>query len=287
MSLSGGNWLWSASLRYLFTLPLLLLIVQQRRGLSPLLANLRQFWKRWLLWSSIGFGLFYAPLCFAASFGPAWLVSGTWQLTIVAGSLMGPWLQPKDRKRVPISSLVVSLGIIGGICLMQFGRSEQIDVIQTLLIVVPLLLAAFAYPLGNRMMMAHCGAAFDTFARMLGMTIASLPIWLALAVLGLAEDGLPAMPILGQSLVVALFSGIIATGLFFSATNLARRDPRQLAAVEATQSLEVVFSLLGEMILLHAVLPDPMALLGMAIVIIGMFAHSLLARQASAAAGTV
>ena len=44
----------------------------------------------WLLWSFVGFVLFYGPLTFAAAFGPGWLVSGTWQFTIIAGVLLAP-----------------------------------------------------------------------------------------------------------------------------------------------------------------------------------------------------
>lgn len=274
MSLGGGSWLWSASLRYLFTLPLLVLIVWKRQTLQLLLRDMRQHWAVWLMWSTIGFGLFYAPLCFAASFGPAWLISGTWQITIVAGSLMAPLLN--HGQRLPFKSLLVSAGIVGGIVLMQFGRVGQIDLSQSLLIILPIVLAAFAYPLGNRMMMAHCGSKIDSFTRILGMTIASLPVWLVLSTIALATGAQPSTAVLGQSLLVALFSGIIATVLFFSATNRARHDPHVLAAVEASQSLEVVFALLGELLLLQAAIPGPLAFLGMAVVIGGMSLHSWL-----------
>ena len=85
MQVGGGAWEWTASLRYLMLLPLLLAIVGARRGLAPVLAALRAEPARWLLWSTIGFGLFYAPLAFAVSAGPGWLLAGTWQLTILAG----------------------------------------------------------------------------------------------------------------------------------------------------------------------------------------------------------
>ena len=47
--------------------------------------------KEWLVWSIVGFGLFYAPLSFAGAFGPGWLVASTWQITIVAGILLTPF----------------------------------------------------------------------------------------------------------------------------------------------------------------------------------------------------
>ncbi len=36
----------------------------------------------WLLWSVVGFGLFYAPLSFSGAYGPGWLVASTWQMTL-------------------------------------------------------------------------------------------------------------------------------------------------------------------------------------------------------------
>lgn len=36
MELSGGNWVWSASLRFIFMVPFLLLIVMSRKKLRPL-----------------------------------------------------------------------------------------------------------------------------------------------------------------------------------------------------------------------------------------------------------
>ncbi|MGL5513812.1 MAG: multidrug resistance efflux transporter family protein, partial [Sporomusa sp.] len=80
MDLSGGSWIWSAALRFFFTLPFLLSIVAIRRNLRPLLAELKAQPASWLIWSTVGFGLFYAPLCFAAAYGTGWLVAATWQI---------------------------------------------------------------------------------------------------------------------------------------------------------------------------------------------------------------
>ena len=53
---------------------------------------------RWLLWSPVGFGLFYAPMAFAVSAGPGWLLAGTWQITILAGILLAPLLYDAKRE---------------------------------------------------------------------------------------------------------------------------------------------------------------------------------------------
>lgn len=56
---------------------------------------------------------------------------------------------------------------------------------------LPVVIAAFAYPLGNRRMFEEYGGRLDTFQRVLGMTLASLPFWLILATYGWWSDGLP------------------------------------------------------------------------------------------------
>ncbi|KIN56735.1 hypothetical protein B4146_1332 [Bacillus subtilis] len=56
---------------------------------------------------------------------------------------------------------------------------------------LPVVIAAFAYPLGNRRMFEEYGGRLDTFQRVLGMTLASLPFWLILAAYGWWSDDLP------------------------------------------------------------------------------------------------
>ena len=74
---------------------------------------------------------------------------------------------------------------------------------------------------------------------------------------------------------VALFSGVAATLLFFWATDQVRRNPRQLALIEATQSGEVVFSLLGGVLLLGDPLPGALGLVGLCLIVGGMVGGSL------------
>lgn|GEM_PF-3978058 len=49
-----------------------------------------------------------------------------------------------------------------------------------------------------------------------------------------------------------------------------------LAAVEATQSLEVLFALLGEMLILSSPSPSLLSWGGILVIILGMILHSLL-----------
>lgn len=283
MEATGGNWLWSASLRYIFMIPFLLIIVLARKNWTPLFKEMKKAPLSWLVWSFIGFGLFYAPLCFAAAYSPGWLIAGTWQITIISGSLLAPLffhtIQTANgpiqlREKIPYKGLVFSLLILLGVILMQLEHAQEIPLQTFLMGFVPVLLASFAYPLGNRKMMALCNDRLDAYQRVLGMTLASLPFWLVLSVFALATEGAPSLSQSLQSLLVAVSSGVIATVLFFKATDLVRKDMKKLAAVEATQSLEVLFALVGEVLFLSIALPTPLSWIGIAVVMAGMIIHS-------------
>lgn len=128
-------------------------------------------------------------------------------------------------------------------------------------------------------MLVKYGGKLDTFQRVLGMTLASLPFWLLLAAYGWWSDGLPSMGQTVQSFIVAVSSGIGAIVLFFWATDMVRKHPQKLAAVEATQSGEVIFALLGEMILLSGVFPSLLSFSGLLFIITGMILHTFASRQ--------
>ncbi|MXI72598.1 hypothetical protein GR255_27030, partial [Mycobacterium tuberculosis] len=53
----------------------------------------------WLLWSTVGFGLFYAPLSMASIYGESWFVAATWQITILAGLLLTPLFGQKIPRK--------------------------------------------------------------------------------------------------------------------------------------------------------------------------------------------
>ncbi|MFD2700896.1 multidrug resistance efflux transporter family protein [Paenibacillus shunpengii] len=288
MELSGGNWAWSASLRFLFMLPILLCIVLIQKKWHPLWAEMRRQPKAWLLWSTVGFGLFYAPICFSTAFSHGWLIAGTWQVTIISGILLTPLFSEKVssekglvniRYKIPIQSLFMSLFILLGIILMQIDQAKTISFHHLLLGTIPVLIASFAYPLGNRKMMELCEGRIDTIQRVLGMTIASLPVWLILSLYALSSTGLPSLEQSLQSLLVALFSGVIATILFFKATEMVRKNMRTLAAVEATQSMELLFALIGEILFLSLPLPSLLSWCGIIIVMLGMILHSFAANK--------
>src|SRR5690625_64870 len=79
MELEGGSWAWSASLRFFFMLPMLLVIVGFNKNIKPVLIHIRNKPIPWIIWSTVGFGLFYAPLAFGTVYAPGWLVAATFQ----------------------------------------------------------------------------------------------------------------------------------------------------------------------------------------------------------------
>ena len=90
MDLVGGHWIWSASLRFFFMMPMLSVLVIPGKRFVRVFAEIRRNPSGWLLWSSVGFGVFYSFICMASAYGPSWLMAAAWQVTIVAGALMSP-----------------------------------------------------------------------------------------------------------------------------------------------------------------------------------------------------
>jgi hypothetical protein len=129
------------------------------------------------------------PLCFSAAYGPGWLIAATWQVTIVAGSLLSPMFSRiiittdgpiRMKDTIPVKGLLMSLIILFGVAVIQLDHANHLSFDDVLLGMVPVFLAAFAYPLGNRKMMEVCEGRMDACQRVLGMTIASLPLWIPL-----------------------------------------------------------------------------------------------------------
>jgi drug/metabolite transporter (DMT)-like permease len=242
-ALDGGHRAWTASLRYVWTVPLMLPLMRGRW--TPLWRAMRAHPGAWLLWSGIGFVLFYLTLSYAAASGPAWLVAGTFQLTVVAGMLCGPLLYRDARRRIPPAALLCGLLAVAGVLAMQFaqagGRLDRDDWIAMGCVAV----SAFAYPLGNRGLLLHlerAGIELDATQRVFGLSLASLPLWLPVIAYAQLDAGPPPLRQVALAAGVALGAGIVATVLFFRATGLVRRDPVALAAAEAMQAAEILFA---------------------------------------------
>lgn len=275
MALNGGSWIWSASLRFFWMFPIFLVVVLARRKFKPLLVEIKKKPIQWLLWSTIGFGVFYTCLTFAAAYSPSWLVASTWQITIVAGLLLAPMIN-SNVKSINGKSFIFSGIILLGIIIMQLSQTHSINFYEVILGFISILIAAFAYPLGNRKMMQITKDKLDVYQRILGMIICSMPFWILLSGFEIVNNHtLPQTGQLYQTFIVAIFSGVIATILFFKATDFVSTNENHLATIEATQSTEVVFALIGEIFFLSLAFPNNWELLGIGFVIIGMILHAL------------
>ena len=99
---------------------------------------------------------------------------------------------------------------------------------------------------------------------------------MAVSIFGLFSVGSPSKGQVIQSLIVAIFSGIIATILFFKATDMVSSDTYKLAIIESTQSGEVIFTLLGGVFIFHDKAPTVISLIGIILVVTGMILNSLI-----------
>lgn len=281
MSLEGGHWLWTASLRYAWMLLLLvggLLLLGRISTLRQLCSLFRQHWCFWILTGSTGFGLFYAMLSFSASYAPGWVIATSWQMTILAT----PLVLLLFGRPIPIKALLFLVIIFAGILLVNLAQLESSDWMTLLLGGLPVLVAAFAYPLGNQLLWeAQRGGnrwlpdvnhplLADAFNRILLLTIGTIPFWLLLLVWQA-----PPPPSPGQLLntgLVAVLSGVIATSLFLQARHRAK-NAYQISAIDATQSGEMIFSLLGEVVFLQGLLPGTNGWLGIALTVVGLILY--------------
>jgi drug/metabolite transporter (DMT)-like permease len=279
LATEGGAWEWTACLRYLIALPMIAAIVAIRRNLREVAEALRAEPWAWMLWSTVGFVVFYAPLCYAASTAPGWVVAATFQVTIVCGMLAAPLIYTDHRRRIPPAALAVSVLILIGVALVEVGRGDVGGVgSATILGVLAGLLAAVAYPVGNRKTLLLAGNQLDSWQRLLAMSIACLPAWLVITAIAAARHGAPSADQFLGTLIVAVSSGLIATALFFTATRRSQHEPTRLAAVEATQAFEVALVAVAEPVILRSAPPQPLAWTGIAVITAGVIGYTALGR---------
>ena len=281
----GGHWAWSAALRYFCTLPLLLPLMAWQGGTAPVHAALRAHPAAWLKWSAVGFVLFCSCLTFAADSAPAWLVAGSFQLTVIAGMLLAPLLYDDARRRLPKRALGLGALVVAGVFVMQFGHFDGRLPASAWAGLAAVVVGAFAYPLGNRKLLLHLersGESLNATQRVYGMTLASQPLWLAVAAWAWWQAGWPAPSQALYAAGVALGSGVIATVLFFQATGMVRDNPTALGATEAMQGAEILFATVLGALLLGEHWPQGWARAGAAMVFVGIVAFGLLAGRQSA-----
>ncbi|HRE83719.1 MAG TPA: multidrug resistance efflux transporter family protein [Opitutaceae bacterium] len=278
----GGHWAWTACLRYLITLPLMLPLMPWQGGIAPVWRAIVAHPGPWLTYSTIGFVFFYCLLSFAAASGPSWLIAGSFQFTVVAGMLCAPFIYSDSRKRIPRVALVIAIVILSGVFLMQVGRGgEPLDAMAWIALVC-VLVAAVAYPVGNRLLLLHLertGERLNATQRVFGMTLVSQPLWWIVAGFAWYRSGLPSAAHVGLATGVALSAGVIATILFFQATGMVRHHPVALGAAEAMQAVELVFAMLLGVTFLQESWPPFLAWIGALLVSGGIAAFALVAAR--------
>jgi len=283
MADANGYWGYTASLRYLWMLPMMI-IVNHLMGsnIHHVFTIIKHQPRDWLIWSQVCFVLFYVPLSWAVNYLPGWLISATWQLTIIFGVLTTPFIKvttatgKKVRLKIPIATIPWMLIILLGVFLtVVVYLSHLKNIVPMILAILAIMIGAVAYPLGNRKILAVADPSMTASEKVLAMLICSYPAWLLIAGLSYNQVGLPHLTQLFNTFLVALCSGVIATVLFFSATQLAAHNMRYLAAVEATQSMEVVFSVILSMLFLGHALPSPIQLVGLTLMVGGIILLSI------------
>ncbi|HCN16163.1 MAG TPA: hypothetical protein DIS69_08905 [Moraxellaceae bacterium] len=307
MSVQGGHWFWSASFRCFFMWLLLsvFILLQNKLNPSKLLALGKLFvshWQFWCVTGGIGLGT-YGLLAFAADYAEGWVIAATYLFTVVASLVVLSFFGQSFQKKVIVYSVIVFIGVV----LANVGEglrhstSQGTDWHALLLFgALPAFIASFCFPLGNQLIWqagqpkgvathhtdAISKAANNETSKLLQkvpqvtspllsnplhkvwlMSLGSLPMWLVLGVM--VQPPAPSVSQMTISFLVALMAGVLGTTTFLHARSLAKQ-PQQLAAVDATQGSEIIFALLGGMLLLHTPMPSGLSFVGIALVIIGL-----------------
>jgi drug/metabolite transporter (DMT)-like permease len=278
MSLDGGHWVWSASLRYLFMTLFLAVIILMSGGTKQLKDVLGLFfchYQFWIISGGIGFGGFYALICFSADYSPGWVIAATWQFTVVASLFIFMLFGRSFPRRTWLFSLLIFFGVI----LVNISRIEAFELEILLLGGLPVLIAAFCYPFGNQLVWeAQKGnnkrlpridspLLNNVFNKVLLMTLGSLPLWAGLV--AITQPPAPGLSQIINCSLVALFSGVCATSIFLFTRNLASNS-NELAGVDATQSSEVIFALVGGILFLGSESPSITSAAGLLLIVVGL-----------------
>ena len=350
MSAAGGHWFWSASLRYLFMWLILTAIIVMQHGfgrIRELLTIFRQHWGFWCITGSIGFGVFYTGICYAADHAAGWVVAATFMFTVVASLLVLIVFGQRFDKKFIAYALLVFFGVVlvnisEGIHAASVLGADAVPMKDMLLYgALPALVAAFSYPIGNQLVwqvsynakqkntespaltkatsqatdqtaetelpplsaidthypadsisIAHTTDAVlaeptpsllqgliakipaiqttllqNAFNKVWLMTLGTVPFWLVLGLI--VHPELPETKQVFNTLLVALLAGVAATSIFLYAREKAETSS-EVAGVDATQASEVIFALIGGMLLLNSSLPSMMGLIGIALIIVGL-----------------
>ncbi len=324
MITAGGHGFWSARLRYVFMWLIITLIITRQYGvdrIKELTTIFHQYWRFWCLTGSIGFGMFYTGICYAADHVAGWVVAATFMFTVVTSLLVLLAFGQRFDKKFIGYALLVFIGVVlvnvsEGLLASAVTDINATPMTQMLLYgALPALIAAFSYPIGNQLVWQvsynakrvnadkRHAAESETLAGNVGqhvialpsqsslqlliaripaietlllqnafnkvwlMTLGSLPFWLLLGMI--VRPKLPAASQLFNTLLVALLAGVAATTIFLYARDQAKTSS-EVAGVDSTQASEVIFALIGGILLLNHALPSVMGLIGIALIMLGL-----------------
>lgn len=274
---AGGYWAWTAALRSLFLIPILAIVLLIRKQLWPTLQTILKYPMLFLKWGIVGFGTLYTALAVASLWSPGWMIAASFQVNILAGILLAPFIYPDNRKIVPKRPLMLTLIILAGVFIMQFEKLSKLNSAGGALLSFALVLVgAIVWPLGNRKLMVdleHKGVALNALQRVWGMSIGCFPLLAILCFTGYGFSGAPSFALCESSFYAAIFSGFLGGVGFYQATQLVSKNTVALAAIEATQVLEILFTLIGEMVLKGTKLPGFYARIGFLVIMAGLLIH--------------
>lgn len=271
ISNDGGHWFYSASLRYLYTLFFISFLLIAFKGFDYFKSVLLEYKNNILFWTisgTIGFGVFYSMICYAAEYSPAWILVTTWQLTIFASIFILALFGNKLSKVTILCTLVVLLGIT----VVNLSHFETSNISSMLYSAIPVVIAAFAFPLGNQMVWQEkkkrdVEVLNNAFSKVFLLTLGSSPLWLLLFVF--LDVGKPSISQIQNVAIISIVSGVIATSLFLYVRNKANTASK-IMIVDATISAEVIFTLVCEILFLNALVPNLIGIVGILITIFAL-----------------
>ena len=279
MSVQGGHWLYSATLRYFFMILFLAIILLFQGGIKRLTDVFKLFKQNYLFWTisgTIGFGFFYALICFAADFSPGWVIAASWQFTIVATLFVLLFFGKSFPKKIWFFSSLIFIGV----CLVNLSHIDNFELSTFIYGAIPVLLASFCYPLGNQLIwesqngsstkVPHIKSSLlkNSFNKVMLLCLGSIPFWLILLLI--IQPSAPSSSQVLNSSLVALFSGVFATTIFLYARGIAK-DSNEIAAVDATQASEVIFAMLGGFLLFGTISLSSFSIIGLVLIMLGLF----------------
>lgn len=278
ISLDGGHWFYSGSLRVIYAIILFSLGFILFKGFSYYKLVIKEYVENFRFWTiagTIGFGFFYSLLCFAAEFSPAWIVATTWQITIISSLFVLTFFGKKLSKKIWFFTIFIFLGVI----LVNLSHFQTDNLEALLFGFISLLVASVSYPFGNQMVWEekrkrkeanqNIKIINNSFVKVFLLTLGSFPFWIVLYFL---TD--PTPPNLSQYIsvgIITVISGILATSLFLYVRSQADTSSKVML-VDSTQSSQVLFALSAEMAFLGASFPNTIGIIGIFVTIIGLAA---------------